>query len=119
MAKKKSSGYRPQKSSEKREKRTDENNHEFRFDIRARNGKLTRVRFLERNGEAEFHNVTGNFTEQHVRHARLLAKAGSMSAKRIALPYDADAIVHEANTPPRRKKRVTPRAVGLYDERAT
>jgi hypothetical protein len=36
MAKKKSSGYRPQKSSEKREKRTDENNHEFRFDIRAR-----------------------------------------------------------------------------------
>jgi len=113
MAKKKSSGYRPQKSSEKREKRTDENNHEFRYDIRARGGKITRLNFLERHGES-FQPVEGDFTQEHVQHAIIMSKAASALAKKVTLPFDAAAIADGLNAPSRGGKRSAPKSGDLY-----
>jgi hypothetical protein len=111
MARKKSWGLRPQNSSKMSEKRTDDD--EFRFDIRARGGKITRLKFLERHGES-FQPVEGDFTQKHVQHANLMAKAASALSKEVTLPFDAEAIADGLNAPRRGGKSSARKSGDLY-----
>jgi hypothetical protein len=83
------------------------NKTQYRLDIRGKDGKVDRVKILEREVRGKFRPCDGDFTEEHVVHLRLFAKVVSAVAKGIAPPFDLDAIIQKAN--PRRKKRHVPK----------
>jgi hypothetical protein len=79
-------------------------NCQYRLDIRGKNGNVDRVKILERQDGAKFVPIDGNFTDEHMVHLELFAKAAAAVAKAAVPPFDADAILRKVNTP-RRKKR--------------
>lgn len=90
---------------------------EYRLDLRGSDGKVARVRLLERQDGGSFKPVEGDFTQEHALHTRLFAKAASTVAKGVVPPLDIDAIVADVNVPTRGKKRTGRKSVGLRDER--
>src|SRR2546430_5695934 len=94
------------------------NDCEYRLDIRGKGRKVHRVKILERQGGGKFHPCNGDFTDDHVAHFGLFAKAAAAVAKAAAPPFDAAAIVSKVNGS-RRKKRSgekLPSGPGLFDK---
>ena len=88
--------------------RKDSNNREVRLDLRGKNGKVDRVKILERQGHGKFRPCDGDWTDEHVILLRAFAKVASAVAKGVVPPFDVDEILRKVNSP-RRKKRGLPK----------
>lgn len=91
---------------------TKDSGSEYRIDLRGQNGRVTRVRILERHSGENFAPTEGDFTQEHVQHMRLFSKVAAAVAKGVAPPLDIAQILQQVNTPKRRKKRSGPKLRG-------
>jgi hypothetical protein len=85
------------------------NDLEVRLDIRGKNGRVSRVKILERDVGGTFRPVAGDFTQAHSQYVRLFAKVASAVAKGVSPPFNIGAILKDVNRP-RRKKRALAKA---------
>jgi hypothetical protein len=80
-----------------------DSNREYRLDIRGKNGKVVRVKILEREGGGKFRPCNGDWTEHHVIPFRQFAKVSSAIAKGVVPPFDIGEILRQVNGPRRKK----------------